>query len=91
MNSSSENSTHMVCQHIPSQVHQCEVGVGIDETASMSEEQPILLRMCSQAEFEWVENVFYHGEGVRIPVFKPKVGLFPMKKLTMRKEVWHIT
>ena len=56
----------------------------------MSEELPILLRMCSQAEFRWVEKGFYHGEGIRIPVLELKVGLLPVKKLKMRKEVWHI-
>ena len=58
----------------------------------MSKELPILLRMCSQAEFRWIENGFYHGEGIRIPALEPIVGLLPVKKLSQKRGIaYHLS
>ena len=69
-------------------MHQREVGVCIDEIACLNEQLSALLWLYNRAHREWVENGFHLGVRNRITVLEPKVGLFPVKKLNVRKEAW---
>ena len=62
---------------------QCEVWVGVDETACLNEQRPIRLRL---VDTEWAENGGYHGVGGRVTVLELKIRLFPLKKLQVRNE-----